>query len=118
MLSYYTSFRSGGASYPNKNPNMTIKMLPLILAATVATAFAGSIHPQPEKVPCAIADRQDFQIPDRVQFTGWVGSLVLKSTQPPEGVMVYGCHCHLRKGMSVPSGGQETPSKPISGTFQ
>ena len=26
-----------------------------------------------EKVPCVVADKQDFQIPDRVQLTGWLG---------------------------------------------
>ena len=61
---------------PNKNPNMSIKILSLLLTATVATAFAGSINPLPEKVPCAIVDRQDSQIPDRVRFTGWVGSRI------------------------------------------
>jgi hypothetical protein len=31
-------------------------------------------EPLPEKVACAIADRQDFQQPDRVHLTGWIGS--------------------------------------------
>ena len=37
---------------------------------------AGLITPVSEQVPCAIADRQDFQIPDRVQLTGWLGTRI------------------------------------------
>ena len=39
----------------------------------VTTACVAEITPLPEKVPCVIADKQDFQIPDRVQLTGWLG---------------------------------------------
>ncbi|MCX6865838.1 MAG: glycoside hydrolase family 127 protein [Verrucomicrobia bacterium] len=41
-----------------------------------ANAMAALITPVPEKVPCAVADRQDFQIPDRVQLTGWLGARI------------------------------------------
>src|SRR5271157_5433129 len=43
------------------------------------SAMAGLITPVPEKVPCAVADRQDFQIPDRVQLTGWLGARITAS---------------------------------------
>ncbi len=49
------------------------KTLAFLLVATMATAVAAPITPVPEKIACAVADRQDFQIPDRVQLTGWVG---------------------------------------------
>ena len=39
-------------------------------------AMAALIAPVPEKIPCTVADRQDFQDPDRVQLKGWVGSRV------------------------------------------
>jgi len=39
-----------------------------------ANALADLITPLPEKVPCAVADRQDSQIPDRVRLTGWLGA--------------------------------------------
>jgi len=31
------------------------------------------VRPLPDKVACAVADRQDSQVPDRVRLTGWVG---------------------------------------------
>ena len=43
--------------------------------ACVASA-QGAITPLPEKVPCAVPDKQDFQIPDRVQLTGWLGTRI------------------------------------------
>jgi DUF1680 family protein len=57
-------------------PKMKTKTLSILLVATVATAFANPINPVPEKISCAVADRQDFQIPDRVHQTGWVGTRV------------------------------------------
>jgi DUF1680 family protein len=50
-----------------------IKTLPLLLVATIATAVAEPILPVPEKISVAVKDRQDSQIPDRVQQTGWEG---------------------------------------------
>jgi len=40
----------------------------------VATAATGAITPVPEKVQPVIADKQDFQVPDRVQLRGWIGT--------------------------------------------
>ena len=53
--------------------NMSIKTFSLLLLATVSTAVAGPIILVPEKFPGVVADRQDFQIPDRVHQDGWVG---------------------------------------------
>lgn len=37
---------------------------------------AAAITPLPDKVPCAVADRQPIQIPDQFHFTGWLGSRI------------------------------------------
>jgi DUF1680 family protein len=50
-----------------------------VLALIGFNAWAGLITPVAEKVPCAVADRQDFQIPDRVQLTGWLGTRIAAS---------------------------------------
>ena len=44
-----------------------------------ANAVAGLITPLPEKVPSVVTDKQDFQIPDRVQLTGWLGTRIIVS---------------------------------------
>jgi uncharacterized protein len=51
----------------------------MALAAPLLTALtlnAAEISPLPDKMPTAILDRQDFQVPDRVQLTGWIGGRV------------------------------------------
>ena len=40
------------------------------------TLSAAPIAPVPEKVAPAVPDRQDFQVPDRVQLTGWLGQRI------------------------------------------
>lgn len=40
------------------------------------TLPAAPIVPLPEKVVPVITDRQDFQVPDRVQLTGWLGQRI------------------------------------------
>ncbi|MCX6872856.1 MAG: glycoside hydrolase family 127 protein [Verrucomicrobia bacterium] len=45
-------------------------------AAAVSMPLAGAAVPVPDKVPCAVADKQDFQQPDRVHLTGWIGSRI------------------------------------------
>ena len=53
------------------------RVLPFLLgSAVLTTALAAPISPVAEKVPCAVADRQDFQIPDRVRLTGWLGARI------------------------------------------
>ena len=47
----------------------------LLLTALSLSAFA-AITPLPDKVACVVIDRQDFQVPDRVQLTGWLGTRV------------------------------------------
>ena len=49
-------------------------VLTIICTAIAITSFAGSVKTLPEKVSCAIADKQEFQIPDCLQLTGWLGS--------------------------------------------
>ncbi len=55
---------------------MKAKTLLILLPAIVTTALAAPITPVLEIIPCTVADRQDFQIPDRVHLTGWVGSRI------------------------------------------
>ena len=47
--------------------------------AIALNSHAAPVTPLPEKVPGAVADKQDFQIPDRVQLTGWLGTRVMAS---------------------------------------
>jgi hypothetical protein len=51
-------------------------IITLMNAAAVITPLAGAAAPLPDKVPGAIADKQDFQQPDRVHLTGWIGSRI------------------------------------------
>ncbi len=50
--------------------------LPAILLLAAITKSVAAITPLPDVVPCAVADRQDFQVPDRVQLAGWIGMRV------------------------------------------
>ena len=50
--------------------NSVLTIILTIVAVTVASA---AITPVPEKAPCAVPDRQDFQNPDRVILSGFVG---------------------------------------------
>jgi hypothetical protein len=51
--------------------------LPVILLVTALSLSAiAAITPLPDKVVCTVADRQDFQVPDRVQLTGWLGTRI------------------------------------------
>ncbi len=48
----------------------------MVLAApflALLTLHAAELSPIPEKVIPVILDRQDFQVPDRVQMSGWLG---------------------------------------------
>ncbi len=52
-------------------------LLTLLLTAVASFTPAGAaIVPVPEKVVCAVGDRQEFQHPDRVQLTGWLGTRI------------------------------------------
>jgi DUF1680 family protein len=53
---------------------MLIRLVSFISLTVTAFASAAPVSPWPDKVPCAIADRQDAQVPDRVHLTGWVGT--------------------------------------------
>jgi DUF1680 family protein len=56
-------------------------MLGAILAVrlTGATVLSAAVEPLPYKVAAAVADVQDFQVPDRVQLDGWMGQRILGS---------------------------------------
>ena len=47
-----------------------------VSAATLAASSAATITPLPDKVLPVVPDRQDFQVPDRVRLTGWVGTRI------------------------------------------
>ena len=49
-----------------------------VWASTIALVVSGSaaISPIPDKVKPVIADRQDFQVPDRLHLTGWIGTRI------------------------------------------
>jgi len=55
---------------------MRIWLLTPMLAAVAITSSAAEISLLPEKIPCAVPDRQDAQIPDRVHLTGMVGTRI------------------------------------------
>ena len=53
---------------------MKIPLMMAITAMPFGAVRAADVLPLPEKVTCAIADKQAFQQPDRVHLTGWIGS--------------------------------------------
>lgn len=53
------------------------KIIMTVMCAAAAIApLAGAAATVPDMVTCAIADRQDFQQPDRLHLTGWIGSRI------------------------------------------
>jgi DUF1680 family protein len=49
----------------------------LLFAFSATTGpLLAAIIPVPEKVVCAVADRQSFTEPDQVRFTGWLGARI------------------------------------------
>ena len=55
---------------------MKRSLLAFGLAMVAATSFAGEVSLLPDKVPSAVADIQDSQIPDRVHLTGMIGTRI------------------------------------------
>lgn len=53
-----------------------LRLAPCLWLAAGAHAAPSPLTLVPEKVPPAITDRQDAQIPDRVALTGWVGGRI------------------------------------------
>ena len=51
-------------------------ILTMMCSAAVFPPLTGGAAPVPEKASCAIANRQDFQQPDRLHLTGWIGSRI------------------------------------------
>jgi len=58
---------------------MKMQLATLLLFSAAATSFAGEISAMPDRVPCAVADRQDAQIPDRVRLRGMIGTRIENS---------------------------------------
>jgi len=57
------------------NPQMKLIIgLPLLISAALGSAAA--LTPVPDKVSCAVADRQAFTQPDQLRLTGWLGARV------------------------------------------
>lgn len=56
-----------------------LSVVPVFAAAVclaVSSNSTASIAPLPDKVPPAVSDRQLFQPPDQVHFTGWLGARI------------------------------------------
>jgi hypothetical protein len=51
----------------------------LMIAFSAAQSIAAPITPLLEEVPSAVPDQQDFQIPDRGQLSGWLGTCLEKN---------------------------------------
>ena len=53
------------------------RLITTIMCVAVAIGhLAGTAATVPDKVTCAVADRQDYQQPDCVHLTGWIGSRI------------------------------------------
>src|ERR1041384_7221037 len=51
-------------------------LFPLFLASAAISVISADVTTMPDKVTPAVPDRQAFQIPDRVQLAGWIGSRI------------------------------------------
>jgi hypothetical protein len=60
---------------PQPNKTIALATAALFLGATAATLQA-AVSLVPERIASEVADRQDFQLPDRVNLSGWVGCRV------------------------------------------
>jgi uncharacterized protein len=54
-----------------------IRLALLLSLGLIGISHGTSIAPLPDKVPPVVQDRQDFQTPDRLQLTGWLGSRIV-----------------------------------------
>jgi hypothetical protein len=54
---------------------MVIKSLIFILM-TACWSLSAEIVPLPDKVTCAVSDRQDVTVPDEVELAGWMGTRI------------------------------------------
>jgi len=55
---------------------MNMPIMTVMAAAAVIAPLAQAVTTLPDKVAWAIADKQDFQQPDHLHLTGWIGSRV------------------------------------------
>ena len=56
-----------------------VREKPLISDSPAVTSAAREIIPFPDRLPCAVDDRQDAQVPDRVHLTGMIGTRIQRS---------------------------------------
>jgi uncharacterized protein len=54
---------------------------PVLAAVLLVPTLSRALPAVPESVTCAIADRQSFQDPDRIQLKGWIGSRIAVNEQ-------------------------------------
>ena len=55
---------------------MKVLFRSVITAMVSLTSVQAAVVPLQDKVPCAVSDKQDFQVPDRVQLSGWLGTRI------------------------------------------
>ncbi|HUL52796.1 MAG TPA: beta-L-arabinofuranosidase domain-containing protein, partial [Opitutaceae bacterium] len=48
----------------------------LLVLCGIALPHAAAVIPLPDRIPVAIPDQQDSQVPDRVRLSGWIGARV------------------------------------------
>ena len=59
-----------------QTPQMKL-LIGLVLAVCATSgSLSAAVVPIPDKVPCAVADRQAFTQPDQLHLTGWLGSRI------------------------------------------
>jgi DUF1680 family protein len=59
---------------------MKLFLAPILAVVLTGGAFrSAAVEPLPYKIPAAVADVQEFQVPDRVQLGGWIGERVAGS---------------------------------------
>jgi len=59
-----------------QNSEMRWVVASLLVVAASVGSLSASITPVPDKVVCAVADRQSFTEPDQVHLTGWLGARI------------------------------------------
>ena len=58
------------------NTERSLIVAVLIAANAASGSLSPAMTPVPDKVACAVADRQAFTEPDQVHLTGWIGDRI------------------------------------------
>jgi DUF1680 family protein len=58
------------------NSEMKLIVGLLVVVNAACGSLSAAITPVPDKVACAVVDRQEFTGPDRVHLTGWIGGRI------------------------------------------